>query len=114
MDDESGKSMEPMEEVPLKELGESVSLNLRNWCAVDEEKPGVDSRDEGKPQAYWKERSVIRREDDVDSLGKEVSINSSPSQCHCEVGLGCVMRQAARNERIYQPTYLVSSAMLVN
>jgi len=31
---------------------------------IDGEKPGVDSTDEG--EAYWKERSVIRREDDVD------------------------------------------------
>ena len=38
IDDESGESIELMEEMPLKELGE----------------------------AYWKERSVIRREDDVD------------------------------------------------
>ena len=47
MDDESGESMEPMEEVPLKELGES-SQKWRDQCVVDEEKPGVDSRDEGK------------------------------------------------------------------
>jgi len=33
---------------------------------VDGRKPGVDSRDEGKYIVYWKERSVIRREDDVD------------------------------------------------
>ena len=31
---------------------------------VDGEKPGVDSRYEG--ETYGKERSVIRREDDVD------------------------------------------------
>jgi len=31
---------------------------------VDGGEPGVDSRDDG--EAYWKERSVIRREDDVD------------------------------------------------
>jgi len=33
---------------------------------VDGEEPGVDFRDER--DAYWKERSVIRREDDVDGL----------------------------------------------
>jgi len=34
---------------------------------VDGGKPGViGSRDEGKHRPYWKERSVIRREDDVD------------------------------------------------
>jgi len=38
MDDESGESMELMEEMPLKELGE----------VVDRGKPGVDSRDKGK------------------------------------------------------------------
>ena len=31
---------------------------------VDGGEPGVDSRDGG--EAYWKERSVIRRKDDVD------------------------------------------------
>jgi len=39
MNDESGESMELMEEVPLIRLGE---------CVVDGEKPDVDSRDEGK------------------------------------------------------------------
>ena len=32
---------------------------------VDGGEPGVDSRDD-RGEAYWKERSVIRREDDVD------------------------------------------------
>ena len=45
MDDESGESMELMEEVPLKELGEQ---NLRDQCMVDGGKPGVDFRDDGK------------------------------------------------------------------
>jgi len=45
MDDESGESMELMEEVPLKELGESELERSVRGC---EEKPGVDSRDEGK------------------------------------------------------------------
>jgi len=31
---------------------------------VDGGKPGVGSKDEG--ETYWNERSVIRREDDVD------------------------------------------------
>jgi len=30
MDDESGESMEPMEEVPLKELGETYRLRIQN------------------------------------------------------------------------------------
>ena len=33
---------------------------------VDRGKLRVDSRDERKHRAYWKERSVIRREHDVD------------------------------------------------
>ena len=45
MDDESGESMEPMEEVPLIQLGKA---ELRNYFVVDEGEPGVDSRDEGK------------------------------------------------------------------
>jgi len=56
MDYESGELMELVEEVPLKELG--------NAKVVDEGKPEVGSRDKGK--AYCKERSVIRREEDVD------------------------------------------------
>jgi len=40
MDDESGESMEPMEEVPLKELGVSELE-----CVVDGQKPGVDCGD---------------------------------------------------------------------
>ena len=40
MHDESGESMEPMEEVPLIQLGEAE--------LVDGGEPGVDSRDEGK------------------------------------------------------------------
>ena len=37
--------MEPMEQVPNKELGES---QLERLVRVDGEKPGIDSRDEGK------------------------------------------------------------------
>ena len=43
VDDESGESMEPMEEVPLIQLGEAELE-----CVVDGGEPGVDSRDEGK------------------------------------------------------------------
>ena len=32
MDDESGESMQPMEEVPLKELGESGMESLVRGC----------------------------------------------------------------------------------
>jgi len=45
MDDESSELMEPMEEVPLIELGEA---ELERLVSTDREKPGVDSRDEGK------------------------------------------------------------------
>ena len=61
MDDESGESMELMEEVPLKELGESESKWLvRGW------RREAGSWFQRRGEAYWKERSVIRREDDVD------------------------------------------------
>jgi len=43
MDDESGESMELMEQVSLKELGDAELE-----CVVDGRKPEVDSRDEGK------------------------------------------------------------------
>ena len=45
-DDESGESMELMEEVPCKELGEAEFERLVR--IVDGGKPGVDSRDDGK------------------------------------------------------------------
>ena len=45
MDDESGESMELMEEMLLKELGEA---ELERLVRVDGGEPGVDSRDEGK------------------------------------------------------------------
>ena len=46
MYDESGESMELMEEMPLKELGEAELERLVR--GVDEGELGVDSRDEGK------------------------------------------------------------------
>jgi len=45
MVDESGESIELMEEVPQKELGEA---ELERLVRVDGEQLGVDSRDEGK------------------------------------------------------------------
>jgi len=44
MNDESGESMELMEEVPLTRLGES---ELTRLVQADGEKPEVDSIDEG-------------------------------------------------------------------
>ena len=46
MGDESGESMEQMDEVPLKELGDAELERLQ--CVVDGGEPGIDSRDEGK------------------------------------------------------------------
>ena len=43
MDDESGESMELIEEMPLKELGEA---ELERLVWVDGGGPGVDSREE--------------------------------------------------------------------
>ena len=61
MDIESGESMEPMEEVPLIQLGEAELERLvRGW------RRGAGSWFQKRGEAYWKERSVIRREDDVD------------------------------------------------
>ena len=61
MDDERGESMELMEEVPLKELGDTELERLvRGWRRV------AGSWFQRRGEAYWKERSVIRREDDVD------------------------------------------------
>ena len=61
MDDESGESMELMEEMPLNELGEAELERLvRGW------RRGAGSWFQRRGEAYWKERSVIRKEDDVD------------------------------------------------
>ena len=60
MDDESGESMELMEEVPLKELGDAeLDRLVRGWWRE------AGSWFQRRGEAYWKERSVIRREDDV-------------------------------------------------
>ena len=48
MNDDSGESMELMEEVPLEELGEA---ELERLVRADGGEPGVDSRDEGKHTA---------------------------------------------------------------
>ena len=61
MDEESGESMKLMEEVPLKELGEAELKRL--VCGWRREAGSWFQR---RGEAYWKERSVIRREDDVD------------------------------------------------
>ena len=46
VDDESSESMELIEEVPLKELGDAeLERSVRGWRVG---KPGVDSRNEGK------------------------------------------------------------------
>ena len=50
MADESGESMELMEEVPLKELGES---ELERLVRFDKEKLGVDFRDERNRAGRW-------------------------------------------------------------
>ena len=61
MDDESGELMELMEEVPLKELGDAKLERLvRGW------RREAGSWFQRRGEAYWKERSVTHREDDVD------------------------------------------------
>ena len=61
MDDKSGESMKLMEEVPLEELGEAeLERLMRGW------RRGAGSWFQRRGEAYWKERSVIRKEDDVD------------------------------------------------
>ena len=61
MDGESGESMELMEEVPLIELGDAELERL--VCGWWREAGSWFQR---WGEGYWKERSVIRREDDVD------------------------------------------------
>ena len=70
MDNESCESMELMEQVPLVGLGESELERL--VCRWQRE---VGSWFRRWEEAYWKEWSIIRREDDVDgwaSVTKDV------------------------------------------
>ena len=61
IDDESGELIEQMEEVPLKQQGESeLGRLVRGW----QREAGSWFQRQG--EAYWKEWSVIRREDNVD------------------------------------------------
>ena len=61
MDDESGESMELMEEVLLKELGEAELERLvSGWWRE------AGSWLQRRGETYWKEQSAIRREHDVD------------------------------------------------
>jgi len=61
MDDKSGESMKLMEEVPLKRLGDAELERLvHGWWRE------AGSWFQRRREAYWKERSVIRREGDVD------------------------------------------------
>ena len=61
MDDESGEWMELIEEVTLKKLGEAELERLvHGWCRE------AGSWFQRWTEPYWKERSVIRREDDMD------------------------------------------------
>ena len=65
MDDESGESMERMQEMPLKEMGEAELERLvRGW------RRGTGSWFQRRGEAYWKERSVIRKQDDVDGRAR--------------------------------------------
>jgi len=78
-DDESGESMEPMEEVPLIQLGESELERLvRGW------RREAGSWFQRRGEAYWKERSVIRREDDVDG---RANVTKMKSECYEEAEL---------------------------
>jgi len=61
MDDESGESMELMEEVPLIQLGDAEVEGL-----VRGRRREAGSWFQRRGEAYWKERSLIRREDDMD------------------------------------------------
>ena len=55
MDDESGESTEPMEEVPLIQLVEAELERLvRGW------RRGAGSWFQRRGEAYWKERSAFR------------------------------------------------------
>ena len=64
MDDESGESMELMEEVPLEELGEAELERLvRGW------RRGAGSWFQRRGEAYWKDRSVIRKDEVMELEG---------------------------------------------
>jgi len=72
MNDESGESMEPMEEVPFIRLSESeLERLLRGWPRE------AGSWFQRRGEAYWKERCVIRRGDDVD---RQASVTKDEEQ----------------------------------
>jgi len=54
INDESGESIEPMEEVPLIEQGES---KWRDWCVAGAEKPGVEA---GHDNNYCKKLNSLK------------------------------------------------------
>ena len=61
MDDESGELEELVEQVPLKKVTDAkVERLVRGW------RTEAGSWFQRRGEAYWKEPSVIRREDDVD------------------------------------------------
>ena len=78
MDDESGEFMELVEEVPLKELTDAkVERLVRGW------RREAGSWFQRRGEAYWKKRSVIRREDDVDGRASVTKDEERLSEC-CE------------------------------
>ena len=75
MNDVSGESMELMEEVPLKELGESELKRLvHGWWRE------AGSWFQRWGEAYWMEQSVIRREDDVDGWASVTKMKKSAAR----------------------------------
>ena len=75
MDDESCESMELIEEVPLKELREAELQRLvRGWQRE------AKSRCQRRREAYWKEQSFIRREDDVDERANVTKVEKQVLQ----------------------------------
>jgi len=69
MDDERGESMELMEEVSLKERRNAELERL--VCGWRREAGSWFQR---RGEAYWKERSVIRKEDDVDGRARVTKV----------------------------------------
>ena len=74
MDDESDESMELMEKVPLKELGESeLERQVHGW------RREAASWFQRRGEAYRKERSVIRPEDETDSCRRLIACQNNIS-----------------------------------
>ena len=102
--DEGGESVEPMEEVPLKKLGESeLVILVHGWWRE------ARSWFQRRGEAYWKERSVIRKGDDVDGRAWP-KMKSAARTLNCD-GVTQIWRLGGCENFIYKWKEIVFNAL---